>query len=69
MSKGGSGDVLAGLIGGLLAQKMPVEAAAKAGVYLHGKAGNLAAEHCGQYSMLARDILYYIPAAMGKLHG
>lgn len=67
MSKGGSGDVLAGVIGGLIAQNMPSPEAAKAGVYLHGKAGDLARESCGAYSMLARDIVYHIPAALGKL--
>lgn len=67
MSKGGSGDVLSGVIGGLIAQGMKPKEAAKAGVYLHGRAGNLAKESCGSYSMIARDILHYIPAALGKL--
>ena len=57
MSTGGSGDVLAGIIGGLIAQKMDVFEAAKLGVYLHGSAGDAAARVKGSYSMLATDIL------------
>ena len=57
MATGGSGDVLAGIIGGLIAQKMDVFEAAKLGVYLHGSAGDAAARVKGSYSMLATDIL------------
>ena len=57
MATGGSGDVLAGILGGLLAQKMEVHEAAKLGVFLHGKAGDAAVRRKGAYSMLATDIL------------
>ncbi len=57
MATGGSGDVLAGMLGGLIAQGMDVTEAARLGVYLHGKAGDAAARNKGMYSMLARDIL------------
>lgn len=57
MATGGSGDVLAGIIGGLLAQRMEPGEAARLGVYLHGKAGDAAASLKGAYGMTARDIL------------
>ncbi len=57
MAKGGSGDILTGLIAALAAQGMKPEAAAYMGVYLHGMAGEAAAEQKGSYSVLARDIL------------
>lgn len=57
MATGGSGDVLAGMLGGLIAQGMDPSEAARLGVYLHGKAGDAAAKVKGQYSMLATDIL------------
>lgn len=57
MAKGGSGDVLAGLIGGILAQnRCPYEAAC-AGVFLHGLAGDAARDKKGEYSVLAGDLI------------
>lgn len=60
MATGGSGDVLAGIIGGLLAQKLPLFEAAKLGVYIHALAGDAAAKERGTYSMMAGDILEHI---------
>jgi len=57
LSKGGSGDILAGLIGSLLAQKMPICDALPTAVYLHGKAGERAGEKLGQRGALARDVI------------
>ena len=57
MSTAGSGDVLAGLIAGLSGQGMGAFEAACVGVYLHGLAGDAAAEKYGHYSMTAGDIL------------
>lgn len=57
MATGGSGDVLTGIILGLLAQKLPPEKAAILGVYLHGLAGDLAAKELGMAAMLASDII------------
>ena len=57
MATGGSGDVLAGMLGGLLAQGMTPVEAARLAVYLHGLSGDQAAEEKGAYAMTARDIL------------
>lgn len=57
MATGGSGDVLAGMIGGMIAQGVDCFEAAKLGVYLHGKAGDAAAVTKSTYSMTATDIL------------
>jgi len=59
MAKGGSGDVLTGLVAGLLAQypTLPVGQVVAAAVYLHGLAGDLAAHELGQVSMMAGDLL------------
>lgn len=56
MAKGGSGDVLTGVIAGILAQTKNAYKSACLGVYLHGLAGELAAEKKGKYSVLAGDI-------------
>ena len=63
MGTGGSGDVLSGLIGGLLAQGMSGFDAAKLGVYVHGLAGDIAAERFSARGMIARDIAQCIPDA------
>ena len=60
MAKGGSGDVLAGVIGSLLAQGMEEEQAAALGVYLHGLAGERAAEALGCRAVLARDLANHL---------
>ena len=57
MATGGSGDVLAGITGGLLAQRMEPVEAARLAVYLHGLSGDQAALKKGAYGMTARDIL------------
>ncbi|MBQ1413161.1 MAG: NAD(P)H-hydrate dehydratase [Clostridia bacterium] len=57
MSKAGSGDVLSGLIGSLLAQGMAPEVAAAAAVHIHGMAGDKAAESFSQHSMTPNDII------------
>ena len=57
MATAGSGDVLTGIILSLLAQRYTPQEAALLGVYLHGKAGDVAAEKIGMESMIARDII------------
>jgi ADP-dependent NAD(P)H-hydrate dehydratase / NAD(P)H-hydrate epimerase len=63
MATAGSGDVLSGVIAGLLAQGLEPFAAAAAGVYLHGLAGDLVAEVKTQPGMIAGDIIDFLPAA------
>ena len=67
MAKGGMGDVLTGMIGALLAQGMGACDAARAGVYLHGLAGDIAREQHGEQSMLAGDLILSLGAAFKTL--
>ncbi|MBP3476420.1 MAG: NAD(P)H-hydrate dehydratase [Lachnospiraceae bacterium] len=66
MATAGSGDVLAGMIAGLLAQNMSGMEAAVCGVYLHGAAGDLAAQKKTRRSMMATDIIEQISHVMEK---
>lgn len=67
MATGGSGDVLAGMCGALLAQGKNAFDCAAAAVYLHGMAGDLAARRLGKISMLPSDILDEIPNAFSAV--
>lgn len=69
MASGGSGDILAGIIGGLLAQFPDRDPLAVLGgaVYLHGLAGDLAAQDLSEQAMLATDILEYLPQAIQRV--
>ena len=67
MATGGSGDVLTGILLGLLAQGYSREEACKLGVYIHGLAGDIAAEEKTQMGMTAADIIEALPAAWKKL--
>lgn len=67
MATGGTGDVLTGLITALLCQKLDPWDAARLGVYLHGKAGDLAAEEFGEVSLIATDLIDFLPAAFRSL--
>ena len=66
MAKGGSGDVLAGIIGALLCQ-LPVKQAVITACYIHAHAGDLCAKRMGEYAMLATDVIDEIPAVMLKM--
>ncbi|MFI5149180.1 MAG: NAD(P)H-hydrate dehydratase [Bacteroidia bacterium] len=68
MAKGGSGDVLTGLITGLLAQGYVPHEAAVLGVYLHGLAGDMAASHLSMEAMTAGDIISFFGEAFLSLH-
>lgn len=63
MATGGSGDVLTGIITALLCQGLDALAAATLGVHIHGLAGDLAAESLGQISLIARDLIDFLPDA------
>lgn len=60
MATGGMGDILSGVIGGLLAQGLSPLQAARVGVYVHAKAADLAASACGERGLLATDLLPYL---------
>lgn len=64
MATAGSGDVLTGTIASFAAQGMTLTKAAKVGVFIHGRAGDLAAEDKGQYGMIASDIIEQLPYAI-----
>jgi NAD(P)H-hydrate epimerase len=63
MATGGTGDVLAGLTAALLGQGLEAFPAARLGVYLHGLAGDLAADDLGETSLIAADLPNYLPHA------
>ena len=67
LAKAGSGDVLTGMISGLVAQKMDLYEAAKLGVYLHGLCGELASKKLTKYSVMADDLISFIPEAIKTL--
>jgi ADP-dependent NAD(P)H-hydrate dehydratase len=64
MATGGTGDVLTGLIAALVGQGLEPFAAAQLGVYLHGRAGDLARDQLGAVSLIATDVLDFLPAAI-----
>lgn len=67
MATAGSGDVLTGILTGLLARGYSRHAACVLGMYLHGVAGDIAAQEMGQESLLARDLVRCLPKAFLKI--
>ena len=67
MATAGSGDVLTGILTGLLARGYKPQDACIVGVYLHGLAGDLAAKEIGEESLIAGDIIQYIGKAFKRL--
>lgn len=67
MATAGSGDVLTGIITALLARGYSRRNACIVGMYIHGLAGDIAAEHKGKESLIASDIIDYLPEAFGQL--
>ena len=68
MATGGTGDILTGLVAGLIAQhpQHALEATALA-VYLHGLAGDLASESIGENSLVATDLVRFLPQAFAEM--
>jgi ADP-dependent NAD(P)H-hydrate dehydratase / NAD(P)H-hydrate epimerase len=69
MATAGCGDVLSGIITSLIAQGAPVPDAAVLGAFIHGTAGNAARDACGEYSMIAGDVIENIYTVMNGLTG
>ena len=69
LAKAGTGDILAGLIGSLLAQGASVADACAAGTFIHARAGGLAAGRCGMRCVTAEDVLGHIAPAVCSLEG
>ncbi len=67
MATAGTGDVLAGIIGGLIAQGLEATNAAIVGTYLHGLAGDIAASQLGPIGIIASDLISVLPNAMKKV--
>jgi ADP-dependent NAD(P)H-hydrate dehydratase / NAD(P)H-hydrate epimerase len=67
LASAGTGDVLAGVIAGLAAQKLPLFEAAVTGVYIHGKAGEKLAGELGNAGMIAGDILPVLPVTIKSI--
>ncbi|HXG12069.1 MAG TPA: NAD(P)H-hydrate dehydratase [Gemmataceae bacterium] len=67
LATGGTGDVLTGLVAALLGQGLEPFAAAQLGAYLHGLAGDLARDQLGEVSLIAIDLLDYLPQAFRQL--
>ena len=69
MATGGTGDVLTGIIASLAGQGLAPLDAAKAGVYIHGLAGDIAMEKLSVYGMTALDVAKCVPDAFKKIKG
>jgi NAD(P)H-hydrate epimerase len=70
MAKGGTGDILTGMIAGMVAQHPDdIPAAVRAAVWLHGRAGELGAEEWTDKCMLATDLLTYLPKGIRECYG
>ena len=67
MASGGMGDVLTGIIAGLVAQGFSPESAAHTGVYLHGAAADILAENIGPFGYLSTEVMNAIPSQIKKL--
>jgi len=68
LSKAGTGDILSGMLATLLAQEMDRFDAACAAVWLHGRAGEIAAKKLGMRCVLAREVIEALPGAIAEYH-
>ncbi len=69
LAAGGTGDVLTGIIGGLMAQRLAPYDAATLGAYLHGKAAQAVSERLGPAGVVASDLVGQLPLTMNQLRG
>lgn len=67
MATGGTGDVLTGVIAALVGQRLPAFEAAQLGVCVHGLAGDLARDQIGEVSLMASDVLDFLPPAIRQM--
>jgi len=68
MATGGTGDILTGMIAGLIAQfPDEIDTAVRAAVWLHGRAGQLGAEELTEQCLIATDLLHYLPKAIREI--
>ncbi len=67
MATAGSGDVLTGIIASLIGQGIEIKNALRAAVYLHGLAGDIGINYVGEYSLIAGDLIKYLPEAIIKI--
>ncbi len=66
MAKGGSGDVLAGMITAFICQKLDPFSASCWAVYFHGMAADLAVKERGELGLIASDIIHFLPKAFNR---
>ena len=67
MATAGSGDVLTGVISSLIGQNIEISNALRAAVYIHGLSGDIGAYNMGEYSLIASDIIKYLPEAFKEV--
>lgn len=67
MATAGSGDVLTGIITSFIGQQIDIKHALMASVFIHGLAGDIAAKNVGEYSLIAGDIIKYLPEAFKEI--
>ena len=67
MATAGTGDVLTGIVGGLAAQGLPANHAAITGTYLHGLVGDNYVKENSQSSLIASDLINYLPSSLEQI--
>jgi NAD(P)H-hydrate epimerase len=67
MATAGSGDVLTGIIAGLMSQGVEIYDSVRLGAYLHGLSGDMAASEIGEHSLIAGDLIDYLPSAIMRV--
>lgn len=67
MATAGSGDVLTGIIASFIGQKIDIREALRAAVFVHGLAGDIGSHYVGEYSLVAGDLIKYLPKAVNAL--